>query len=128
MRIEAQGKYLQTILEKAQKSLSADTNGTGGLETAQAQLSDFNLSLSNLMENVSEMDTKGNHISEVRDVYENNNNNSSFKIYEEGNREESSKDSKLKETINFDLNAKGGYDFFGSNGVELEPKMLSYGR
>ncbi|KAJ8622138.1 hypothetical protein MRB53_030667 [Persea americana] len=32
MRIEAQGKYLQVILEKAQKSLSSDGNSFASLE------------------------------------------------------------------------------------------------
>jgi hypothetical protein len=54
MRIEAQGKYLQAILEKAQKSLSFDMNGPSTIEATKAQLTDFNLALSSLMENMNE--------------------------------------------------------------------------
>ena len=43
MRIEAQGKYLQAILEKAQRGLSF---GGGSLDEARAQLVDFNIKLS----------------------------------------------------------------------------------
>ncbi|XP_024923243.3 myb family transcription factor PHL11 isoform X2 [Ziziphus jujuba] len=125
MRIEAQGKYLQAILEKAQKSLSVDMNGPGSLEAAKAQLTDFNLALSNFMENINEVDRKEG-ILDMNDVYKKAN-GSTFNVYEEGNREEA-KDSKLKGSIHFDLNAKGGYDFISSNGVELEPKMFTYRR
>lgn len=51
-RIEAQGKYLQAILEKAQKSLSFDINGTGTQEATSYDIGDFNLALSGLMEDV----------------------------------------------------------------------------
>lgn len=125
MRIEAQGKYLQAILEKAQKSLSLDMNGPGNLEMAKAQLTDFNLALSNLMENMNEVDQKAGII-EMSGVYRKEN-ESSFKIYQVEKREET-EDSKLKDTIHFDLNTKGGYDFVGANGLDFEPKMLSYGR
>lgn len=52
MRIEAQGKYLQAILEKAQKSLSSEMCNNASLEATRAQLTDFNLALSGLMENM----------------------------------------------------------------------------
>jgi hypothetical protein len=32
MRIEAQGRYLKEILEKAQKNISFEANGSAGLE------------------------------------------------------------------------------------------------
>lgn len=41
MRIEAQGKYLQAVLEKAQESLGKQNMGTFGLEAAKVQLSDL---------------------------------------------------------------------------------------
>ncbi|KAM6587625.1 hypothetical protein CsatA_010230 [Cannabis sativa] len=128
MRIEAQGKYLQAILEKAQKSLSLDMNGPGNIEVAKAQLTDFNLALSNFMENMTEVEEKASIIDQMGGVYRKQN-DSSFKIYQESNREDS-EDSKLKDTntIHFDLNTKGGYDFVGANSLEFEPKMLSYGR
>lgn len=122
MRIEAQGKYLQAILEKAQKSLSLDMNGPASLEAAKAQLTDFNLALSNFMDNMNEVDRK-----QDLDVYKKTNGSSNFNIFEEGNREEA-KDSKLKGSIHFDLNAKGGYDFLSVNEVDLEPNMFTYSR
>lgn len=122
MRIEAQGKYLQAILEKAQKSLSLDMNGPASLEAAKAQLTDFNLALSNFMDNMNEVDRKPD-----LDVYKKTNGSSNFNFFEEGNREEA-KDSKLKGSIHFDLNAKGSYDFLSGNGVDLEPNMFSYSR
>ncbi|BBH02760.1 Homeodomain-like superfamily protein [Prunus dulcis] len=97
MRIEAQGKYLQAILEKAQKGLSLDMKGPTTIEATRAQLTDFNLALSNFMENINEEDRRGKS------------NGSTFEIYEEGNTEEH-KDAKLKVergSINFDLNTKG---------------------
>ncbi|KAL6180941.1 hypothetical protein ACLB2K_047599 [Fragaria x ananassa] len=45
MRIEAQGKYLQAILEKAQMGLSVDMKEPITAETTRAQLTDFNLAL-----------------------------------------------------------------------------------
>lgn len=128
MRIEAQGKYLQAILEKAQKSLSLDINGPGSLEVARAQLTDFNLALSNLMENMNEGERKENMV-EMNDIFKKAN-SSAIQIYQEGGREEN-EDVKLKiegGLIQFDLNTKGSYDFFAANGAELETKMLSYRR
>ncbi|XP_010550246.2 PREDICTED: myb-related protein 2-like [Tarenaya hassleriana] len=39
LRIEAQGKYLQAVLEKAQETLGNQNLGTDGLQAAQVQLS-----------------------------------------------------------------------------------------
>lgn len=41
LRIEAQGKYLQSVLEKAQETLGGQNLGTIGLEAAKVQLSDL---------------------------------------------------------------------------------------
>ncbi|KAK7271078.1 hypothetical protein RJT34_26688 [Clitoria ternatea] len=41
LRIEAQGKYLQAVLEKAQETLGKQNSGTGGLEGAKGQLSEL---------------------------------------------------------------------------------------
>ncbi|KAG6427526.1 hypothetical protein SASPL_111772 [Salvia splendens] len=41
LRIEAQGKYLQSVLEKAQETLGGQNMGTIGLEAAKVQLSDL---------------------------------------------------------------------------------------
>ena len=54
MRIEAQGKYLQTILEKAHKNLSYDASGATNLETTRSQLTDFNLALSGFMDDATQ--------------------------------------------------------------------------
>ena len=54
MRIEAQGKYLQTILEKAQKNLSYEAGGDATLETTRSQLTDFNLALSGFMDDATQ--------------------------------------------------------------------------
>lgn len=51
MRIEAQGRYLKEILEKAQENISFDANGSGGLENARSQLTNFNLALPGLSDN-----------------------------------------------------------------------------
>ncbi|CAL1413277.1 unnamed protein product [Linum trigynum] len=52
VRIEAQGKYLQGILEKAQKSLTTAMTSSGNVDVARAQLTDFNLALSTLIHNL----------------------------------------------------------------------------
>ncbi|KAJ0876766.1 putative transcription factor MYB-HB-like family [Helianthus annuus] len=41
LRIEAQGKYLQSVLEKAQQTLGRQNLGSVGLEAAKVQLSDL---------------------------------------------------------------------------------------
>ena len=51
MRIAAQGRYLKEILEKAQKNIAFEANGSAGLENMRTQLTDFNLALPGLMDN-----------------------------------------------------------------------------
>ncbi|KAK3182939.1 hypothetical protein Dsin_030225 [Dipteronia sinensis] len=122
MRIEAQGKYLQAILEKAQKSLSMDINKCNGNvdEATRVQLTSFNLALSNLMEDMNEADRKSN-ILEVSKA------NGSALRNGDG---EDNRDVKLKigggASMHFDLNTKGSYEFIAANGIELEPTKLSY--
>jgi hypothetical protein len=41
MRIEAQGKYLQSILEKAKETLAGHTSDSPGLEAAHAELTEL---------------------------------------------------------------------------------------
>ena len=41
LRIEAQGKYLQSVLEKAQDTLAKQNAGSVGLDTAKMQLSEL---------------------------------------------------------------------------------------
>ncbi|XP_010255721.1 PREDICTED: myb family transcription factor PHL11 isoform X2 [Nelumbo nucifera] len=129
IRIEAQGKYLQAILEKAQKSLSTDTKCPRSLEATRAQLTDFNLALSGLMENMNQVredESKGEMIGKslLNDNQENNH-SSGFQLYREL-EEAKKKEIKIKveeSSLLFDLNVKGGYDFLGPKGSELDPNM-----
>ncbi|XP_058188984.1 myb family transcription factor PHL11 [Rhododendron vialii] len=126
MRIEAQGKYLQAILDKAQKNLTLDMNCSGSLEATRAQLNNFNLALSNLMENMNEETTNENIVEKritTNDIHMKTN-GSLF-----SGEELEKKDIKLKVeggSISFDLNTRGSYDFFGTSGPELETKTLAY--
>ncbi|XP_028110871.1 myb family transcription factor PHL11-like isoform X1 [Camellia sinensis] len=126
MRIEAQGKYLQSILEKAQKSLTLDMNNTISLEATRDQLNNFNLALSNLMVNM-DGESRNENISEKNIFFIQRKSNGSLCLGEEQEK----KDIKFKvegSCINFDLNTRGSYDFFGANGSELEvKKTLAYG-
>lgn len=128
MRIEAQGKYLQAMLNKAQKSLSLNMNSSNDLGAARSQLTDFNLALSSLIENMNAKDRKENII-DLKDI---NNKENGLAIHIHTYRKtEEHKDVKhnLEEgSIHFDLNTKGSYDFVAANGSELELKMLSYRR
>ncbi|KAI8003692.1 Myb family transcription factor PHL11 [Camellia lanceoleosa] len=125
MRIEAQGKYLQSILEKAQKSLTLDMNNTISLEATGDSLSNFNLALSNLKVNM-DGESRNENISEKSLLFIQRKSNGFLCL-----GEEQEKDIKLKvegSCINFDLNTRGSYDFFGANGSELEvKKTLVYG-
>lgn len=126
MRIEAQGKYLQAMLEKARKSLSLDMNGSSSLEAASAQLTDFNSALSNIMENMNK-DTKENII-DMNAFYKKTHDLSPFGIFQEGEGEDH-KDFKPKVeegSIQFDLNIKGSYDFVSPGATEMDSKMISY--
>lgn len=120
MRIEAQGKYLQAALEKAQRSISLD--GSGTLEASRAQLSEFNFALSNFMENMNR-DSKDD-IMDMNDFY--NKSHSSAFHYQEGEREDY-EDQKPKIEGEFDLNIKGSNnEMVSADGAEMESKMLSY--
>ncbi|XP_077234836.1 myb family transcription factor PHL11-like isoform X2 [Tasmannia lanceolata] len=111
MRIEAQGKYLHAILEKAQKSLSSDLNGPSSIEATRAQLTDFNLALSGLMENMTQVreekkEDTGNNIwpddcNRAR--------SSALQLYQV----EEKKPIKLETPHLLDLNINGNYEFFG---------------
>lgn len=73
MRIESQGKYLQTMLQKAQRNLSID--GQGNLEAPKAQLAGFNTHLPNFME-IMNKDSKENIVD--MNEFDNNNHSSAF--------------------------------------------------
>ncbi|XP_020260598.1 myb family transcription factor PHL11 [Asparagus officinalis] len=128
MRIEAQGKYLQAILEKAQKSLSYDVNDTENIEESRAQLTDFNLNLSGLMENVSNIVSEDNKKTESGKAKAHV---SGFRLYQEDT--EDTADVKFPSgggSQHLDLNMKGGgYDLFGGTlGSELDLRMQLQGR
>ncbi|URD79763.1 Myb-like DNA-binding domain [Musa troglodytarum] len=127
MRIEAQGKYLQAILEKAQKSLCFDMNRSlGSLEATRAQLTDFDLPLSGLMDNVSRVHEEKH--SELREVWSQEDikkrNASGFQLYQES-REEAEGSSLLL----LDLNVKGssGEMLGGSRGNDLDLRIQTQG-
>ncbi|KAL7608357.1 hypothetical protein Lser_V15G10289 [Lactuca serriola] len=108
MRIETQGKYLQGILENAQKSLSLDMNSSGNLEATRAELTNFNLALSDLMDNLNgegrqENVSKFSHDGKKGPTIV----KEEMKIKTEGGGGGGS--------ISFDLNTGGNYDFIGTN-------------
>lgn len=116
MRIEAQGKYLQAILEKAQRSLSSDTNHPESLESTKAQLTDFNLALSSFMQTINGDDRNGN-ITDYEKLPESNCIREAQEMI----------DIKLKlegPSVEFDLNSRSSYDFIGINGSVFEAKPL----
>ncbi|KAG5228625.1 hypothetical protein OIU76_018064 [Salix suchowensis] len=123
MRIEAQGKYMQSILEKAQKSLSRSLNddGNGDLEATRAQLTGFNLAISSLIENLNAEDRKP-RVLDLKGVDIKTNGSAQTLETTEA------KHHLQGDSIHFDLNTKGTYDFVAANGSELDLKMLSYRR
>ncbi|CAL5188413.1 unnamed protein product [Lathyrus oleraceus] len=116
MRIEAQEKYFQTVLEKAQTSLSQD--GQTNLE--------FNSALSNyFMENMNK-DGKEN-IVDMNEFY--NKNHSSVFNYQEILGVEENKELKAQvegDSVQLDLNIKNGNELLCADGAEMESKMVSY--
>lgn len=59
LRIEAQGKYLQSVLEKAQETLGRQNLGAVGLEAAKVQLSELVSKVSNQCLNSAFAEVKG---------------------------------------------------------------------
>lgn len=116
MRIETQGKYLQGILENAQKSLSLDMNSSGNLEATRAELSSFNLALSDLMDNLNGERREDNVSKFSHDVKKGPTSvkEAEMKIKTEGGGGGGS--------ISFDLNTGCNYDFIGTN-----PDLLALG-
>ncbi|KAL5724581.1 hypothetical protein ACHQM5_007821 [Ranunculus cassubicifolius] len=129
MRIEAQGMYLQAILEKAQKSLSSDINSSENLESTRDQLTDFNLALSGLMENMTQINQEENsdHTQLGKNLlHYKKGHSSAFQLYQEGEEEHEEelqrKDVKVKVeggSLLFDLNINGNYEFMAANGHEM---------
>ncbi|KAM7489322.1 hypothetical protein LguiB_026806 [Lonicera macranthoides] len=118
MRIEIQGKYLQAILEKAQTSFSLDMNCPCSLEATRNRLTNFNLALSNLMENLNGEERNNGNIIEGDKLDAKINGKAS--IYKQIHKDETKKNVKIEVevgggSINFDLNTRGSYDFIGIN-------------
>ncbi|CAL9053839.1 unnamed protein product, partial [Musa banksii] len=109
-RIEAQGRYLQAILEKALNSLSLDMNASASVEaTSSSQLTDCNLALSGSMDDA----TKNSTSLKRSDT-------SAFQLHREGRQEH--EDSKLGN------DAKGSYQLFGvASGSELSLRIQPQG-
>ncbi|OIT02538.1 PREDICTED: myb family transcription factor PHL11 isoform X1 [Nicotiana attenuata] len=127
MRIEAQGKYLQAILSKAQKSIAVNMNSPSAVEATRAQLTDFDLPLSNLMD-YTNREKRDDNIIDKR-THDNINEELQRSNYIVEEEQKSNMNLKLKEaSINFDLNSRSSYDFVGANAAVLEAKSLLHGR
>ncbi|KAF5946959.1 hypothetical protein HYC85_017187 [Camellia sinensis] len=119
-------EVLANNIRESSKSLTLDMNFPAvSVEATRAQLTNFNLALSNLMENVDgEVRNENNiHKSLLNDI--NRKANGSLYLGEVEER----KDIKLKVeggSVNFDLNTRGSYDFIGTSRSEMEAKTLAY--
>lgn len=72
LRIEAQGKYLQSILEKACKALNDQAATAAGLEAAKEELSELAIKVSSDCQGMSPLDTiKMLSLSEIAAVIDN---------------------------------------------------------
>ncbi|CAN8246012.1 unnamed protein product [Cochlearia groenlandica] len=117
MRMEAQGKYLLTLLEKAQKSIPCGGGGGGnnGTETdSKAQYSsDFNLAMSRL----------------VGDDHKNQKAGLVLRINGEEEEEKQETRGVKPESgfVNFDLNSKSGFDIlnYGNYGIEMKQNVIA---
>lgn len=126
LRIEAQGKYLQAILDKAQKSLSVDTNNINNMEMARAQLKDFNLALSGLMNNVNQFCVDEGPTELVTSSASLNGSrlNSAFQIYQAGEEDQNIKLAPDRGSLLLDLNLKGHQNFLiGDEDNDLDHQL-----
>lgn len=74
LRIEAQSKYLQSILEKACKALNDQAIASAGLEAAREELSELAIKVSNDCQGMAPLDAiKMPNISELAAALENKN-------------------------------------------------------
>nr|AAP45156.2 Calcium-dependent protein kinase substrate protein, putative [Solanum bulbocastanum]AAP45171.2 Calcium-dependent protein kinase substrate protein, putative [Solanum bulbocastanum] len=127
MRIEAQGKYLQAILDKAQKSLSTDMNSPSAVDETRAQLTDFNIALSNLMDYMH--GHNGDETSAGERTQDDTNKDLQRSTYLTEGEQKKIMNIKLEETsVSFDLNSRSSYDFIGMSSAALEAKHFSNGR
>lgn len=127
MRIEAQGKYLQAVLDKAQKSLSTDMNSPSAVEETRAQLTDFNMALSNLVDYMH--GPNGDETLAGRRTQDDTSKDLQTSTYLTEGEQKKIMNIKLEETsVSFDLTSRSSYDFIGMNSVALEAKSFSNGR
>lgn len=128
MRIEAQGKYLQDILEKAQKSLAVAINSNlDNLESTGMQLINFDTALSDQMESFKKQEMRES-TANISDSCMKTNDSSIQICKVEAEEEDRNEFNVERNLIIFDLNSKGGYDY-GGNGAEiLEAKVLPCSR
>lgn len=74
LRIEAQGKYLQSILEKACKALHDQAAESAGLEAAREELSELAIKVTDDCQGLAPLETmKMPSLSEIAAALENNN-------------------------------------------------------
>lgn len=120
MRIEAQGRYLKEILEKARENISFDANGSAGLENARSQPTDFNLALPGQTDNGPQVYEESSEQS-VKAISDDNlhDNNLDFQLYRVRSQEAKNVKCtpKTEDLLLLDLNIKGGYDL-SSRGMQ----------
>jgi hypothetical protein len=124
MRVEAQGKYLQTILEKAQSNLSYDASGAANLEATRSQLTDFNLALSGFMDNVTQV-CEQNSGELAKSVSEDSlrTSNLGFQLYHGVQDIDDVKCSPDDGPLMLDLNIRGGYGHRPSSDLKINQHM-----
>ncbi|CAL5025632.1 unnamed protein product [Urochloa decumbens] len=129
MRIEAQGKYLKAILDKAERNISSDANAPGdNIESTRSQLMDFNLALSGFMDNAAQVCEENNE-QLVKAISDDNHKDSNlgFQLYQVGSQvaKEVKWTPKTEDSLRLDLNIKGGYDLSsrGMQACELDLKI-----
>ena len=128
MRIEAQGKYLKAIIEKAERNISFDASApSDNIESTRSQPMDFNLALSGFMDNATRVCEENNDQLEKAISDDNHKDNLGFQLYQLGSQE-AKKDKwtpKTEDSLRLDLNIKGGYDLSsrGMQACELDLKI-----
>ena len=128
MRIEAQGKYLKAIIEKAERNISFDASApSDNIESTRSQLMDFNLALSGFMDNATRVCEESNDQLEKAISDDNHKDNLGFQLYQLGSQEakEDKWTPKTEDSLRLDLNIKGGYDLSsrGMQACELDLKI-----
>jgi hypothetical protein len=124
MRIEAQGKYLQTILEKAQNNLSYDASGAANLEATRSQLTDFNLALSGFMDNVTQVcEQNSGELAKTMSDDSLRSSNLGFQLYHGVQDVDDVKCTPDDDLLLLDLNIRGGYGHRSSSDLKINQHM-----